>query len=489
MATRMTKTRRTNRISALAVKGNGRSNGTPRTITITPSLPTAKTLTGLYEAKSFFRDNQIKFVLAQFVDIHGVAKAKAVPVSHFEDILKDGAGFAGFALWGFGMQPHDPDYMARGELDTLCLLPWQPGYARIVCTGYVKNQPYAYDTRWILSQQMKRLAERGWTLNTGMEPEFMLLSKKSDGTLSPADDSDTLDKPCYDYKGLCRSKVFIERLVDSLQQVGIDVYQIDHEDANGQFEVNFTYSDAVTTADRIVLIRMAAGEIARELGTICTFMPKPTSTRTGSGMHMHLSIAPIDGDKNLFSDPTDSRSLGLSKLAYHFLGGILKHAPALAALCAPTVNSYKRLVVGRSLSGATWAPAYISYGDNNRTSMVRIPYGRLELRLSDSSCNPYLATAAVIAAGLDGIDNKIDPGDPHNFNHYESSTADLARMGIGVLPQSLHEALAALEANKLFANTLGQEFINEFIMLKQMEWVEYQRHVSDWEVNRYLQYF
>jgi glutamine synthetase len=441
------------------------------------------------EAKAFLRQNDVRYVLAQFVDIHGVAKTKSVPASHFEDILEEGAGFAGFALWGFGMQPHHPDYMARGELNTLSLVPWQPGYARIVCTGYVNNEPYPYDTRWILNQQMKRLAARGWTLNTGLEPEFMLLNLKPDGSICSADETDTLDKPCYDYKGLSRSRVFLERLVDSLQRVGIDVYQIDHEDSNGQFEVNFKYSDAVTTADRMVFIRMAAGEIARDMKTICTFMPKPTSNRTGSGMHMHMSLSPLDGSGNLFSDNTDPNNLGLSRLAYQFLAGLLKHATALAAICAPTVNSYKRLVVGRSLSGATWAPAYISYGDNNRTSMVRVPRGRLELRLSDSSCNPYLATAAVIAAGLDGIDKQLDPGPPHNFNHYTSSPEELARLGIGVLPQTLHEALAALEEDPLFAASLGADFLKEFITIKRMEWVEYQRHVSDWEVNRYLQYF
>jgi glutamine synthetase len=463
--------------------GNGEALGAPAGCVKTPTF---KSVT---DAMSFLRQHDVRFVLAQFVDIHGVAKTKSVPVSHFQDILDEGAGFAGFALWGFGMQPHHPDYMARGELNTLSLVPWQPGYARIVCTGYVNNQPYPYDTRWILNQQMKRLAERGWTLNTGLEPEFMLMSRKPDGTVCSADETDTLDKPCYDYKGLSRSRVFLERLVQSLQQAGIDVYQIDHEDSNGQFEVNFKYGDAVTTADRMVFIRMAAGEIARELKTICTFMPKPMSNRTGSGMHMHLSIAPLDEDGNLFTDGKDRHKLGLSKLAYQFLGGLLKHAGALAALCAPTVNSYKRLVVGRSLSGATWAPAYISYGDNNRTSMVRVPYGRLELRLSDSSCNPYLATAAVIAAGLDGIDNDIDPGPPHNFNHYTTSTEELARMGIGVLPQTLHEAIAALEQDTLFAEKLGADFLREFITIKRMEWVEYQRHVSDWEVDRYLQYF
>ena len=429
-------------------------------------------------------------VLAQFVDLHGVAKTKAVPVSHFQDILGDGAGFAGFAVWGLGQEPHDPDYMAVGDLATLSLMPWQPGYARIVCNGRVRSKPWPFDTRYILQQQIARLADRGWLLNTGLEPEFMLLAKRSDGSLGPADESDRLDKPCYDYKGLSRSRAFLEALVDALIKVGIDVYQIDHEDANGQFEINFTYSDALTSADRMIFFRMAAGEIARSLGVICTFMPKPFSNRTGSGMHMHLSLADLHNRRHsAFHDDTDARGLGLSQLAYHFLGGLLAHAPALAALAAPSVNSYKRLVVGRSLSGATWAPAFISYGDNNRTSMIRVPYGRLELRLTDSSANPYLASAAVIAAGLDGIDRQLDPGEPQNFNHYLVPAEELAERGIRVLPQSLCEALVALEADPLFAESLGREFIQEFIRLKRMEWVEYQRHVSDWEVNRYLEFY
>ena len=440
------------------------------------------------EATQFLTKHNVKFVLAQFVDIHGVAKTKSVPASHFTDILEGGAGFAGFAVWGLGQEPHDPDYMAVGDLSTLTLVPWQTGYARIVCNGRVRNEPWPYDTRHILLQQTARLAERGWTLNVGLEPEFMLLACRPDGSYGPADASDTLDKPCYDYKGLSRSRAFLEKLVDALTQVGIDVYQIDHEDANGQFEINFTYSDALTTADRLILFRMAASEIAHELGAICTFMPKPFSNRTGSGMHMHLSIAD-KGNANLFQDKTDQRGLGLSKLAYHFLGGLLAHAPALAALCAPSVNSYKRLVVGRSLSGATWAPAFVSYGDNNRTSMVRIPFGRIELRLTDSCANPYLASAAAIAAGLDGIDRKLEPGEPHNFNHYTVSPEELQSRGIKVLPQSLHEAVLALEADPLFAEKLGPQLIGEFVRLKRMEWVEYQRFVSDWEVNRYLEFF
>lgn len=440
------------------------------------------------EAKKIIKDNNIKFVLAQFVDIHGVAKAKAVPAAHFEDILSDGAGFAGFALWGLGQEPNDPDYMAVGDISTFSIVPWQPGFARIVCDGRVKGQPWPFDCRNILKQQLKRFEERGLTVNTGLEPEFMIVKRNEDGSFCPADPTDILDKPCYDYKGLSRSRAFIERLVDCMTQVGIDVYQVDHEDANGQFEVNFTYSDAMTTADRVIFFRMGACEIAREVGALCTFMPKPTANRTGSGMHMHISLADAK-TKNLFHDPSDKRNLELSKLAYQFLGGLLAHAQALTAICAPCVNSYKRLVVGRSFSGATWAPAYISYGDNNRTSMVRVPAGgRLEMRLTDSSANPYLATAAVIAAGLDGIERKLDPGEPHNFNHYTLGYEQLREKGIGVLPQSLNEALNALEADALFTQQLGGAFVNEFVRLKRMEWVDYHRHVSDWEVRRYLEF-
>jgi glutamine synthetase len=439
-------------------------------------------------AKQLCKDHDVRFVLAQFVDIHGVAKAKAVPVGHLDDVLGDGAGFAGFAVWGLGQQPSDADYMAVGDIGTFSLVPWQPGYARIICNGTVRKKPWPFDTRFILKQQTERLKERGLVMNVGMEPEFMLLERRADGSFGPADGTDTLDKPCYDYKGLSRSRAFIEKLVSSLQIVGFDVYQVDHEDANGQFEVNYTYSDALGSADRMVFFRMAAGEIAREVGAICSFMPKPLSNRTGSGMHMHVSMA-SETEKNVFHDATDRRGLGLSTMAYHFLGGLLAHAPALTALCAPCVNSYKRLVVGRSFSGATWAPAYVSYGDNNRTSMVRIPYGRIELRVPDSSANPYLATAAVIAAGLDGIDRRLEPGEPNNFNHYDLTAEQLRERGIEVLPQSLTDALDALQDDALFGQALGADFLKEFVRIKRMEWVEYHRHVSDWEVQRYLEFY
>jgi glutamine synthetase len=440
----------------------------------------------LAEARKFLAKNQVKSVLAQFVDIHGTAKAKSVPVAHFEDILNAGAGFAGFAVWGLGIEPHGPDYMAVGDLDTLSLVPWQPGYARIVCDGHVHGKPWDYDARVTLKKQVARLAGQGLTFMTGLEPEFSLLKRSVAGKIEPCEDSDTLAKPCYDYKGLSRSRAFLDRLVESLVAVGIDVYQVDHEDANGQFEINYTYEDCLTSCDHYIYFKMAAAEIASEMGLICSFMPKPFANRPGNGMHMHMSMS--DGKKNLFQDKKDKRGLDLSPMAYHFLGGLLKHGPALAAICAPTVNSYKRLVVGRSLTGATWAPAYISYGDNNRSSMVRIPGGRLELRLPDGACNPYLATAAVIAAGMDGIEHKLDPGAPHNVNLYELTDAELKQEKISILPQNLHEALTALEKDKVIREALGP-VADEFLRLKHMEWVEYMRHVSEWEIESYLEFF
>ncbi len=442
----------------------------------------------LAEAKQFLKEHQIKYVLAQFADIHGVAKVKSVPAAHLEDVLTAGAGFAGGAIWGTGIAPNGPDYMAVGDLATLGLVPWQTGYARIVCDGHVNGKPYEYDARVVLKKQLEKMHEKGWTFFTGLEPEFSLLKKDEQGKLTPFDDSDLLQKPCYDYKGITRQSAFLEKLTDALLAVGMDVYQIDHEDSNGQFEVNYTYTDALKSADNYILFKMAASEIANQMGMVCSLMPKPFSNRPGNGMHMHMSIGNVT-NSNIFMDETDKNGLGLSKIAYHFLAGILEHAPALAAVCAPSVNSYKRLVVGRSLSGATWAPAYIAYGNNNRSTLVRIPYGRLELRLPDGSANPYLATAAVIAAGLDGVKRELNPGKPRSENLYDYSLEEIAKEGIGILPQNLGEAISALEKDAVICEALGEKLSKEFIALKRMEWVDYSRHVSDWEVNRYLEFY
>lgn len=440
------------------------------------------------DIERFMADNDIRYVLAQFVDIHGVAKTKSVPASHLMDVVEKGAGFAGFAVWGLGIEPHGPDFMARGDLSSLSLVPWQPGYARVVCDGYVNGQQHPYDSRVVLKTQLKRLEARGWTLNTGLEPEFSLFRRNPDGSLGMVDDTDTLTKPCYDYKGLSRSRAFLEKFVESLLAVDMDVYQIDHEDANGQFEINYTYSDALTSSDRLTFVRMAAGEIANDMGMVCSFMPKPASDRTGNGMHFHLSIADQKG-RNLFGDDSDPAGMGLSKMAYHFCAGLLHHARALCAISAPTVNSYKRLVVGGTASGSTWAPAFICYGNNNRSAMVRVPYGRLEFRLPDSGCNPYLVHAAIIAAGLDGIERELDAGAPINENLYTLGLDRMAELGVGILPQNLGEAIDALEADSVLTNAIGKEVMGEFVRIKRDEWIEYCRHVSDWEVQRYGEFF
>jgi glutamine synthetase len=440
------------------------------------------------QAKKWFEQHQTRYVLAQFVDIHGAAKAKAVPVEHYDMVISDGAGFAGFAVWGLGMGPHGPDFMGVGDPSTISDVPWMPGFARMACDGHVLGKPYPYCSRVALKRLLQRFADRGYTLYTGIEPEFMLLRRTEQGALAPFDPTDTSDKPCYDYKGLSRVSAVLDDMTRHLRAVGIDVYQIDHEDANGQFEINFTYADALKSADNMIFVKMAASEIAREHGAIATFMPKPFSNRTGTGAHFHLSIGTKD-QKNAFYDKNDKRGMGLSQLGYWFLGGLLEHSRALTAICAPTVNSYKRLVVGRALSGATWAPAYIAYGDNNRTACVRVPFGRIEFRLPDGSANPYLATAALAAAGLDGIDRKLDPGEPLNINLYELSLEEIAKRGIGLLPQSLSAAIDALEADQVVQQGIGPALAAEFIRLKRMEWIEYSRHVSEWESQRYLEMF
>ena len=446
-------------------------------------------MTTLSQAQKYISDNGIEFVLAQFVDIHGAAKTKAVPAKHLNMVVEDGAGFAGFAVWGLGMGPHGPDFMARGDLSTLRKIDWMPGFARIACDGYVNGEPYEYDARTVCRRAIEKARnDLGCDLYAGLEPEFLLVKKDAfSGRVSPADDDDVLDKPCYDYDGLNRSSVFIAELTKAIMACGMDVYQIDHEDANGQFEINFTYTDALTMADHYILFKMAASAIARKHGMICSFMPKPMTDRTGNGMHMHFSL--VKAEKNAFRDDADARGLGLSSLAYHFMGGILKHAPALTALTCPSVNSYKRLVVGGTASGATWAPAYICYGDNNRTAMVRVTGNHLELRSPDSSANPYLMMAAVLAAGVDGVKNKLDPGEPHNINVYETTAAERAELGIGTLPQSLWEAIEALKADEVISAGIGKALTKEFIGLKTQEWIDYHRDVTDWEVQRYLEFY
>jgi glutamine synthetase len=407
------------------------------------------------------------------------------------DIVHPGAGFAGPSIWGTALPRTGPssEYYGRADLSTLQAMPWLPGYARVVLDGYVAGQAFERCPRQILRKQVARLAERGWTLNAGIEPEFFLLVRRGDGY--DAEAGDTLDKPSYDTKSLLRRRSFLEKLTVGLNACGLGVFQIDHEDATGQFEVNYTYADALTAADRLMLFKMAAQHIAEEEGLLFSMMPKPFADRPGSGLHFHLSITDADGNA-VFSAAAaapDARGLGMSAQGYQFLAGLLHHAPALTAICAPTVNSYKRLLCGDSLSGTSWAPAIIAYGDNNRTTVARVVYQRIEWRLPDSSANPYLALAAVIAAGLDGIERGLEPGEPINQDLYEMPAAERQARGLAILPQNLGVAADALAADSVLSGALGQGFAQEFLRLKQAEWTEYSQQVSAWELQQYLDRF
>ena len=430
----------------------------------------------------------VKYVFAQFTDIHGAAKGKLIPLAYLEDIVHPGAGFSGPSIWGTGLPRNGPrsEYYGRADLSTLQAMPWLPGYARVVLDGHVAGQPFDLCPRQILRRQVERLSRHGWTLNAGLEPEFFLLQKGQNGY--DAEPADALEKPSYDTKSLLRRRVFLDKLAASLDQCGLGVFQIDHEDASGQFEVNYRYADALKAADNFMLFKMAAHHIAEEEGMLFSMMPKPFADRPGSGLHFHLSLADRDGQP-VFAAEQDERGLGLSPLAYHFMAGLLRHAPALTALCAPTVNSYKRLMCAQSLSGTSWAPAFIGYGDNNRTTVARVVYQRIEWRLPDSSANPYLALAGVIAAGLDGIESALEAGEPVNEDVYEMAEARRAELGLKLLPQNLGQAAAALRADPVLAAALGEDFVKEFVALKSAEWIEYSQHVSAWETARYLERF
>lgn len=424
-------------------------------------------------------------VIAQFVDIHGSAKGKYIPLAHLGDIVGAGVGFAGPSIWGLGLPRNGPrsEFYGRGDLDTLQALPWMPGYARIVCNGVVAGDAFPLCSRRLLMRQVARLAERGWTLNVGIEPEFFLLHQDEAGRPILCDRADTLDKPSYDLKAMARVRDVLRCMEQGLDACGFDVFQIDHEDASGQYELNYHYSDALKAADRFTLFKMAAHQIAEEAGLVFSLMPKPFADRPGSGLHMHLSFSDREG-RAVMADRTDSH--GLSETGRQCIAGLLAHSPALAALHAPSVNSYKRLVVGRSLSGTTWAPAHIAWGDNNRTAVARVTGGRIEFRLTDGSCNIYLALASAIAAMLDGVEQLMQPPAPIDEDIYEWPQAHFAERGVSTLPQTLGQALDALETDGTLSAAIGDDFVAEFLDTKRTEWIDFCRSVSDWEYQRNL---
>lgn len=416
-------------------------------------------------------------LVVQFTDVHGVAKGKYVPLAHLDAVIAAGAGFSGPSIAGTGLPRCGPrsEYWGRGDPSTLQPLPWMPGYARIVCDGYAGGEPFDGCPRQVLRRQIARLAERGLALKTGIEPEFFLLRRDGD-RLVPADAGDGLDKPSYDLKSLPRAAAFLHALRAALEGAGLTVLQLDHEDAHGQYEVNFAYDDALRSADHVMLFKLAAHALAEQRGCVFSMMPKPFADQPGSGLHFHVSL--WNGD-----------AVEAGATLRHFIGGVLVHAAALAAVAAPTVNSYKRLTVGESRSGTTWAPAYVAHGPDNRTCLVRTLPGRFEWRLPDASANPYLATAALIAAGLDGIERALDPGAACEDDLFALPPAAVRERGIALLPQSLDAAIDALEADAVVRGALGPALAAQFVAIKRDEWIAYARHVSAWEHQRYGDFF
>ena len=446
------------------------------------------------DAREIISERGIEFLFAQFVDMHGKPSAKLVPAHHIEDLLSEGAGFAGFAAGDIGQGPHDPDLIAIPDPRSLTVLPWRPSVARFACDVTVEGEPWPFCPRTILRGALDRAAALGYELKLGAELEYFLLRRTADGGIEPADPLDTLELPCYDMRALTRNLDFVSEVSKAVTGLGWDNYATDHEDANGQFEQNFSFADALTTCDRAVFFRYMVESMAQERGLIATFMPKPFAHLTGNGCHFHVSLW-RDG-VNLFErDPAeDPRGFGLSELAYQFLGGLKAHAKAYIALTAPTVNSYKRLCVGAPTSGATWAPAYVSYGYNNRTQMLRIPGpGRIEDRTVDGSCNPYLAAPAMLSAGLDGVERGLDPGEPNAANLYELSPEQRAALGIETLPANLLDATRELERCGVLRDALGKtrdgDYLDYYVEVKRREVQAAHEQITQWELDRYLQLF
>jgi glutamine synthetase len=428
--------------------------------------------------------------MASFADMHGVSKAKVVPIGHLEHMMAGSELYTGAALDGVPQDVSDEEVSARPDPASCIILPWQKNVAWFASNLWCGGKPFDACSRNILARATEQAADLGFVFKLGMEPEFYVLKDTENGPV-PVSARDTLDKPCYDGYGVLHNIHWLSELVAAMDELGWDVYSFDHEDGNGQFELDFGYTDAMNMADRYVFLRMMVNEIAQRHGYFASWMPKPFANKTGSGAHYNMSLASLETGENLFSDRADPRQCGLSKLGYQFLAGILKHLPAISAVVAPTVNSYKRLIKQGSMSGSTWAPVFVCYGNNNRTNALRIPLGggRVELRAADSANNPYLGAAMVLGAGLEGIRQNLDPGEPHRENMYRMGDAELKAMGISVLPRNLAEALDAFEADPLSAEVMGPDMFKAYLGFRREEWESYHNAVSDWERDRYLKFF
>ena len=421
----------------------------------------------------FAKKNGVKYFFVSFVDLFGVLRSKLVPATAIDEIQSEGAGFAGFATW-LDMSPADSDMFGIPDGDSVIQLPWNKEIAWVASDLYMDGKPVEASPRVALKTQIEKANKLGMYMKSGVECEYFLVN--SDGT-SLSDPKDTQEKPCYDSSALMRRYDVITEICDSMITLGWKPYQNDHEDANGQFEMNWDFSDCLQTADRHAFFKFMTKTIAEKHGLRATFMPKPFTNLTGNGCHSHISVWDKTGKKNLFLDKKDE--LGLSKTGYHFLGGIVNSADKMAAIFNPTVNSYKRINGSVTLSGATWSPSSITWAGNNRTHMVRVPGpGRFELRLMDGASNPYLLQAGSLMLGLDGVINKRDPGKRLDINMYtEGHKAGKVKK----LPLNLLDSIRAFETSKVIRQGFGDQFVDSYVKLKNKEWDSYSRNLSQWE--------
>lgn len=443
--------------------------------------------------KQALKDMGVKYCLGAYVDIHGIPKGKFVPIDHLGHMLEGSELYTGYALDGLGQMPNEDEIASVPDLDSLIQLPWQPEVAWMAADNTLHGEPYEINTRVALKKVLAEAEEMGFGFNLGIECELFVLKEEEDGSLSVPDRDDKLIKPCYDVRSFMNRFTWLDKMSTTINDLGWDLYSLDHEDANGQYEFDFQYSDALTMCDRFIFFRYMAKHYAQEEGLLATLMPKPFADKTGNGAHFNMSLFDKETGKNVFAcDPKDDpRGLGLTELGYQFIAGVLKHGPALCAVFSPTVNSYKRLIRQGAMATFSWAPVFNSFGSNNRTNSVRVPLGggRFESRNADGSVNPYLASALVLAAGLEGIKEKLDPGLPQEENLYELSEAERTEKGIEFLPQNLGEAVRAFADDPFVEKVLGKGLSDEFIKYKSQEWEEYHRTVSAWEIERYSHLF
>ena len=425
---------------------------------------------------AFAKATGVKYFMASFTDLFGGQRAKLVPAQAIAEMQEDGAGFAGFATY-LDMTPAHPDMLAVPDASSVIQLPWKPEVAWVAANCVMEGEDVAQAPRNVLRKLIDQAADQGLHVKTGIEAEFFLLTPQGDQISDPFD---TAAKPCYDQQAVMRRYEVIREICDYMLELGWGPYQNDHEDANGQFEMNWEFDDALKTADKHSFFKFMAKSVAEKHGLRATFMPKPIEGLTGNGCHAHISVwdgAGSAAKTNVFAD--DAMDLGLSQSGRHFLGGIMKHASALAAITNPTVNSYKRINAPRTMSGATWAPNTVTWTSNNRTHMVRVPGpGRFELRLPDGAANPYLLQAVIIAAGLDGLSTNADPGKRYDIDMY----AERHKVrGAPRLPLNLLDALREFNKNKGLKSMLGDEFSAAYLKLKHQEWDAFTAHFSTWE--------